>query len=314
MKILLTGSSGFLGPHVRAQLADHELVGLCRNPQHRDDVAGDLLAPASLAAAMGGVECVVHAAGGVSHDPADTALMAAVHIEGTTNVLQAARDAGVRRVVHISSSGTVAVSDRKVVLNEDSPEPLRLVKDWPYYRAKLLAEKQALAFDGPEVVVLNPTLLLGPGDLRLSSVDMVQRFLDGRVPLSPPGGVSFVDVRDVAVMVEAALTLGQPGQRYLLGALNLSFQELFERIARIAGCSPPMLPLPRSTSRALGWLPDGLRGFVADKFDIEPFELELSSHFWWLDSSKAKAELGFTPRDPTDTLADTVRDLQSREA
>ena len=313
MKLLITGASGFLGAHLMERLGrDHDVTGLCRRPGSRDRcVAGDVLDPATLTGPLEGCDVVVHAAGGVSHRPEDSDWLHEVHVGGTENVLAAALAAGVDRVIHVSSSGTVAVSEKDRVHDEDSPEPLAVIGGWPYYRAKLFAEQAALAGGA---ISINPSLLLGPGDTEMSSTGSVKLLLDGSLLVVPGGGLSFVDVRDVAEAVALAIEHGTPGERYLLGAANLSLADYYARLARIADLPAPKLTLPAVGGRMMGWLPLGVKQAVADRFGADTFELEMASHYWYLDSSKAERDLGWSPRDPGETLADTVRDLRTRTA
>lgn len=311
MKLLVTGASGFLGRHLIERLAtEHDVVGLCRRPGSADRlVAGDVLDRASLAEPMEGCDAVVHAAGAVSHRQADADWLYEVHVTGTSNVLAAAAEAGVERVVHVSTSGTVAVSEQEAVLDEASPDPLAVIARWPYYRVKRTAEKAALAAGA---VVLNPTLLLGPGDVDESSTKSVRLLLEGGLSALPKGGLSFVDVRDVADAVALALVQGTAGERYLLGAVNLTLTDYYERLARIAGVQPPWLQLPSKTRKLVSWLPDAARRAVADRFGVDEVELQMASHYWYLDNAKARRELGWAPRDPGETLTDTVVDVRAR--
>src|SRR3954454_24208851 len=114
--------------------------------------------------------------------------------------MEASRRAGVKRVVVASTSGTVALSEKSVVANEESPVPSALISRFPYYRSKLYGEQEALSHnrDGLEVVSVNPSLLLGPGDVYGSSTGDVRLFLDRAVPAVPQGGLSYVDARDAA--------------------------------------------------------------------------------------------------------------------
>jgi dihydroflavonol-4-reductase len=231
-----------------------------------------------------------------------------VHVVGTQNVLAAAREAGVRRIVHLSSSGTVAVSKDPDVRDEASPTPNDLVSQWPNYRAKLYTEQIALATKGIEVVSLNPSLLLGPGDRERRSVRVVESHLEGWLRAIPPGGLSFVDARDVAEAVASALVRGTPGRRYLLGAANWTFADFYGRIARISGIPAPSFKLPRIASRALPWL--GNMDVSEYTGGVDRWELDLACRFWYLDARRARHELGWEPRDPMDTLQDTVDDLR----
>ena len=318
MKVLVTGATGFLGRQVLKRIAAEgvpglaepvELLGLSRRAV---DIGvplrlGDILDQSSMEAAFAGVDVVVHAAGDVSHHPADALKMWDVHVRGTEYMMEAARRARVRRVVYLSSSGTIGISrDAEAVADEDSPAPMDILQQWSYYRAKCYAEKSALAVRDVEVICLNPSLLLGPGDTRGTSTRPVRYFLARRIPAVPPGGLSFVDVRDVAATVAAAVTRGQPGRRYLLGAANMTFLEFDSRIARISGMRPPM-KLPSVTRRFLEWLPEAtLPGFEDPE---ERIDIEMACYTWYIKSDRATAELGFRPRDAGVTLHDTVESV-----
>lgn len=314
MKVLVTGASGFLGRHLldRLQEAGHDVVGLARRPRSDDRiVAGDILQPETLTTAIEGCDAVIHAAGGVSHRLEDSDWLHEVHVTGTENVLAAAKAAGIERVVHVSTSGTIAVSTKDRVHDESAPEPLGIIKAWPYYRAKLFAEQAAL---DAGAVVINPTLLLGPGDVDESSTRSVRLLLEGDIPAMPPGGLSFVDVRDVADGIVLALSKGEAGTRYLLGTVNMTIAEYYERMSRIADLPAPRWKLPGATGKMVSWLPGGWKTKLADRFGVDAAELEMASHFWYLDATRAKTELGWSPRDPGETLAETIEDVRARIA
>ncbi len=314
MKVLVTGATGFLGRRLLARLdGDHDLVALVRRPVELgvETAAGDVLDKDALVQAMDGCDVVVHAAGRVSHEPADAQEMWKVHVLGTENVLAACRLAGVKRLVHISSSGTVACSeDADFVATEDSPVPLTLIGSWPYYRSKLFSEQAVLAAEDLEVISINPSLLLGPGDETGGATQTVRYFLEDKLTAIPSGGLSFVDVRDVAEAVAAAVEGDMRGRRYLLGAANMTFEAFYSRLARISNKPPVRLKMPRFTRNVLSFLPElgkdeGL-GFGAK---IPREEVVMGCHTWYVDSSRARRELGWVPRDPLETLRDTVIDL-----
>src|SRR5690606_23693563 len=146
-----------------------------------------------------------------SRDPADAEALQRLHVDGTREALAGLRQAGVRRVVLTSTSGTLAVSREPARIDDErSGDPLEFIASWPYYRTKYYAEKLALEQSSAdfEVVVINPSLLLGPGDLRESSTADVRRFLEGAFAVTPRGGLALVDVRDAAEGAVLALDQG----------------------------------------------------------------------------------------------------------
>jgi dihydroflavonol-4-reductase len=322
-RYLVTGATGFLGAHLVELLSTrgHEVVALARKApkQTRERVTvrlGDVLDHGSIKDAAAGCEGVFHCAGLVSRKPEDAEALYKVHVEGTKIALDACREAGVKRAVVASTSGVVAVSKTAEVINEDHPAPFELLARWPYYRSKLYAEKAAFDRNVPgfEVICVNPTLLLGPGDDRESSTGDVVTFLEGKVPVSPAGGLSFVDVRDAAEGMWLAMDRGKAGQRYLLSAANMTVEAFLGRLSRISGVAAPRLTLPKSI---------GLASFGAELMkraakhlpidaSIDRISAEMGQHFWYVDASKAKNELGWDARDPMETLSDTVRDLEKR--
>jgi len=323
MKVAFTGGTGFLGRHAVARLAQaHKVVSISRGgaaPDGVKGVAADVMDLPALTQALKGCDVVVHAAGWVSHDPVAAQAVYQVHVEGTRNVVAAARAANLGRMVMVSSSGTIAVSDDPGFLGtEDSPSPAPFIQTWPYYRAKLFAEQIALeaAGDDLEIVCLNPSLLLGPGDeLNGASTHAVRVFLDEGVPVAPPGGISFVDVRDVADAIVRALNAGLSERRYLLVGGNMSFKEFYDRLGRITGRSGPVAAMPGLARTALKWFPGWgrVRGIgLGVGPTISREDMELASHFWYADSGRAKAELDWTPRGPGETLDDTVADILER--
>jgi dihydroflavonol-4-reductase len=322
--VLVTGATGFIGRHTVDALlaAGHKVRALCRSdePGLVDAgavvVHGDVLDKASVAAAVAGCDVVVHGAGLVSRNVEDAGTMLRLHVNGTRHVVGAAIDAGVRRIVHLSTSGTVAVgSDPDLVHREDDPVPFEHLAKFPYYLSKWLAERAAADLvDGTrtELVTLNPSLALGPGDTRGSSTEDVRRFLKREIPIVPSGGFSFVDARDVAAAVVAALDKGRPGERYLLGAHNLTFAQFFARLEQVSGVKGPPLPLvlPKAAATWGIGLLERAAGLVGAKVPVTTLEAEMASAFWYCDARKAERELGFAPRDPMTTLLHTVQDIR----
>lgn len=323
MKYLVTGATGFLGRHLALALAaqGHHVVAMARSsvraPEHENITAvkGDILDDEALRAHTAGVDGVFHCAGRVSRDPADSTLLWETHVVGTRKVLTAAAAANVKRVVYASTSGVIAISDdADAVANEDTPAPLRYIERFAYYRSKLYAEYEAIehAKRGLDVVIVNPSLLLGPGDLHGSSTGDVKKFLDGRIPMTPAGGMAYVDARDAATGMALAMEKGVSGRRYLLNASNVTLADFFGRLARLSGTKAPTLRMAKGTT--LARLGAGLLERAAKAVGAEPpvdaVSAEMAQLFWYCDSARAEKELGWHARDPVATLADTIADLR----
>jgi dihydroflavonol-4-reductase len=211
-----------------------------------------------------------------------------------------------------SSSGTIGVSQTRRVATEEDDYPIETVGRWPYYLSKIYQEKVALeqAKRGLPVVILNPSLLLGPGDARMSSTQDIFRFLMGRIPVMPSGGISFVDVRDAARAFVAALTRGNVGERHLLGAANWEFHEFFARLGRIGHRPPPLLRLPSAVKVAAAHLMERFARQRGREPDLPAGDVEMGECWFFIDSTKAERLLGFRPRDPLETLSETVHYLR----
>ncbi len=318
-KFWVGGATGFLGQALVKQLRamGHEVVAISRGGGQVGDVtvqALDSLDPAAIESSARGCDGAFYAVGKVSRRPEDTAELHRANLEATRVALPALKAAGIARVVYASTSGTIAVgTDPERRYNEDSPTPHEIISRWPYYRSKLYAEQFALAQNGPdfEVVVVNPSLLLGPGDARGSSNGDVKKLLTGSLPALTAGGIAIVDVRDAAQGMWLAFEKGRAGQRYLISAANLRCEDFFGRLARLAGVEPPKVVLPRRPKLALAghWLYKRAVEATGATPAVDAATVDMGSHYWYCDSSRAQRELGFSPRDPQQTLRDTVEDL-----
>jgi dihydroflavonol-4-reductase len=310
VKLLVTGATGFLGSTLVPLLAQagHEVRALSRSGDGPHGIKGDVRDKDSIRAALKTCDAIYHLAGLVSRDPADARKMYELHVDGTRNLLALAKEAGVKRVVLASSSGTIGVSKTRRVAIETDNYPIETVGKWPYYLSKIYEEKIAIEANknGLPVVILNPSLLLGPGDSRLSSTQDVFRFLMGRIPVMPKGGISFVDVRDAAQAFVTALEKGVPGERHLLGAVNWEFDEFFARLGRIAHKPPPQVRLPSSIKIAAAYLMEEIAKRQHRLPDLPASDVEMGECWFFIDSSKSERLLDFAPRDPVETLNDTV--------
>jgi dihydroflavonol-4-reductase len=315
---LVTGATGFLGTHLLERLIEDgtpALRVLLRGPAPEltargvEVVSGSILDEGAVSAAVEGAGRVYHLAGKVSRNPDDGPELYKVHVQGTAILCRAAREAGVERIVLASTSGTIAVTeDGASIPDETFPPPLRFIGKWPYYTSKLFQEETARreSMGGPELVIVNPSLLLGPGDKKLSSTEDVLKFLASDIPVIPPGGVNFVDVRDAADAFIAAMSRGRPGERYLLGGPNWTFETFFQKLSRLSGVKAPWLKLPERVYSLTGKAVEALYQQWDRTPPVDRVSVEMGARFWWLDASKAEREIGFRASDPYETLYDTV--------
>lgn len=322
MPTLITGGTGFLGRHLVAKLLDRgeDVRVLTRSfdlelaDQGADIVEGSLTDPQDVRRAVDGVDRVYHLAGKVERDRSRAHRMYDLHVEGTRRLLGALVDQDVDKIVYASTSGTVGVSkDSDFVATDDSPTVERLVRQWPYYLSKIYAERVCEKFIADQdmpIVMMRPTLLLGPGDRNQSSTGDVVKFMQKKIPATMPGGMSFVDVRDVADAFIAAMDEADPGQTYLLGAANLPVSDFFKRLEDITGIARPKLPVPGKAAVVGARLLDRTLKAFGKKADVDPVSVEMAQYFWYIDSTKARDELDWQPRAANETLRDTVRWIQ----
>lgn len=319
---LVTGGTGFLGRHLLRELIEagtpHLRVMSTAAPGWLRDLnvevlEGSVTRREDVEQAVSGVADIYHLAGRVSRDPEDAHEMYELHVEGTRVLCDAARAAGVGTVVLGSTSGTIAVTDRgDTIPDETWPPPVDIISRWPYYASKYYQERAATeSFSGSgRLVIMNPSLLLGPGDDRLSSTGVVLDFMARKISATPSGGLSFVDVRDAARAFVSAMKRGRHGERYLLGSVNYTFRNFFGRLERLTKVSAPRFTLPSKIAVGGAQVVDALFRKLSFPSPVEPTAVEMAEFFWYLNAGKAARELGFAPRDPAETLQDTIRYLR----
>jgi dihydroflavonol-4-reductase len=323
VNVLVTGATGFLGAAVVPRLveAGHRVRMVGRSPpgtplrELGEFRALDLEQPAGVRAALAGIDALMHLAGRVSFDARDGRAMYRLHVEATRGLLEEIRaSGGIGRLVLASTSGTTAVSRTERTGTEEDTAPLDVIGRWPYYLSKVYEERLTTDFCRQHripLVVCNPSLLLGPGDERLSSTWTVVKFLQGDLAAMPRGGMSFVDVRDAADAFVAALTRGDVYGKHLMG-VNMSMAEFFQRLERLSGVAAPRLRLPSRMNVLGAQLLERWAKARGHEPTVDAASVDIAEHWFWVDSSKAERELGFRARDPHQTLLDTVTDLVER--
>jgi dihydroflavonol-4-reductase len=314
---LVTGATGFVGSHVTRALVERgddvrvtvragssleALDGL-----DVDTARAQLGDRAALRRALRGVDRVFHVAG-TTNVRASPAELSRVNVEGTRTVMEEALHAGVERVVHTSSIGAVGPAAPGGAVDERSPFPPGL--GVPYADSKHAAETEALrvAAHGLPVVIVCPAHVFGRGDLRPTSTGVVRRFLLRRIPAYVPGAINVVDAQDVAAGHLLADERGVPGERYILGTRNYTWERLFSELQRITGIEGPALELPVGLALALAQA----AALGPLKPPVSAAEIRAAGHWWTCKSAKARRELGWTTRPHEDTIEETVAWWQER--
>ncbi len=316
MKALVTGGTGFVGSHIARVLnaAGHSVRVLHRPSSKLDalegveyeSVLGDVLDSVPLKAACEDCEWVFHTAAVAHYWRANVKHMYEVNVEGTRQVLDAAREAGVKRVIFTSSAAAVGPRADGKPANEDDPFSLP-PKHFPYGHSKWLAEevvREAVA-NGQEVVTLNPTIIMGPGDLNMISgsfITQVKRF--GALAAVTSGGMMVTDVRDVARWHLMAAEKGQNGQRYLLGTQNYPYTQWMRMIAEVVGVSPSRIFAPDFIVPFAASVIDFAR-MIGIKTPIDANQARLGARKMYFDCTKAWNELGRPQIDMLQSLRDT---------
>ena len=319
MRALVTGGTGFIGSHLVDVLArgGAEVSAFAHRPppdgtlpDAAEFIQGDILDLHDVRRAVERSEVIFHLAGMYSYARSEVALMHEVNVRGTAVLLDAAARGKRRRVVHTSSCATCGPIPGRAATELDLPPHRELVV--PYKRSKLEGERLALraAREGAEVIVVNPTVPVGPGDRRPTPTGkMVADVVHGRARGYLARSVlNVVAVEDVAHGHIDAFERGRPGERYLLGGDNMPVREVFAVIARAVGRPAPRLPVPWSAAYAAARLASAalrLGGREPELLVLDEVRAGRLPHAF--DDSKARAELGYVSRAAAGALAEAAR-------
>ncbi len=321
MLAAITGASGLVGGNLAVALANAgHTVRATKRANSRvkqleavpiEWVDADLDDRASLARAFAGADAVFHCAALVSVRKKPTAALIKTNVDGTRNVLDAVREAGVKRLVHCSTVAAIGLSDDGRPCDETAPWNFaeRGMDDGyatTKYQSQRLVEDAVRA--GMDAVIVNPTFMFGPYDARPSSGELIVQIAKRKVPGWSDGGNNFVDVRDVVRGMILAWEKGRAGERYILGGHNTRYRDILNTIARIVGVPPPRWRIPRSLATIGGWFGD-VREWLTDgdpRLNTMTVRYAYSREFQF-SSDKAVRELGYTisPIEPaiTDAVA-----------
>lgn len=326
MTTLVTGATGHLGANlVRALLARGEKVRVFVRP-HTPQTAvdgldverapGDLRNRASIRAALDGIEKIYHTAAFVSIRDGDRQELFDVNVLGTRKLMQEARRAGVRRVVHTSSFGAVGINPHGASDESWSVSPFELASD--YERTKAVSEHDVLqeALRGLDVSIVNPAAIVGPWDFRPSLVGRtILDFAHGRMPAYVPGAFDFVPSQDVVQGLLLAMEHGARGERYLVTGEYHSLKQILTWLHELTGAPMPRLAIPPRFMQQVARIKDPIekRFFPAKAPRFNYHSIRLLNSGKRGDSSRIQRELGLQPTSTRQAFADAVDWFRDRK-
>jgi nucleoside-diphosphate-sugar epimerase len=321
MKILVTGGSGHLGANLlRRLLADgkHEIRALARTGSNNraldgldlERVAGDLRDLDAMRRATRGVERIYHCAAQISTVEGSEQELFDCNVVGTKNLLQAARESGVKRVVVTGSFS--AVGHRHDGVPSDERVPFNpFDKVLPYEKSKQAVELECLraVVDGLDVVIATSCAILGPADFKPSRMGALLRdFANGRMRAYIPGGFEFVSARDIVEGHRLAMERGRTGHKYIISSGFHTIDQLMEMYERVTGRGRPIrLPaeLMAVVAEATQWV--GSTFFPSRPQRLTPGAVRILRMQRHADTSKAQRELGFEPTPLEDAIAEAYQ-------
>jgi dihydroflavonol-4-reductase len=306
MLAFITGATGFVGSHVAramaAQGADLRLLvrssSDLRNIEElrAEKAVGDLRDPASLKKAVAGCDVVFHVAADYRLWVRDPDEMYRSNVDGTRAILEAARDAKVRRVIYTSSVATIGFQSNGHLANEDSPVSVANMIG-PYKRSKFMAEELAIEAgkSGMDVVVVNPTTPVGERDIKPTPTGrIVVDFLKKKFPAYVDTGLNLVDITECARGHVAALEKGKSGERYILGGENLTLKQILDKLAAITGLPSPTIKVPYVVALATGVVDQVVTGYIRNRAPRATIDaVRMGRKKMFVASSKAERDLGW---------------------
>jgi dihydroflavonol-4-reductase len=317
MRAFVTGGTGFIGSHlVRSLLqSKYQVTALVRGNSNLgnlqglaiDIVQGDLK-DSNIWEQMQGCEYLFHVAAHYSLWQKDRDLLYFNNVEGTRNILAAAKKAGIQRTVYTSSVAAIGVGKPGEIVDETHQSPVeKLVGD--YKKSKFLAEQVAIeaANKGQDIVIVNPSSPIGAFDIKPTPTgDIILRFLRREMPAYVDTGLNFIDVRDVAIGHLLALQKGKSGDRYILGNQNLTLKQLLEQLAQITNLPAPQTSIPVWIPLTVAWIDEKILAPLGKTPSVPIDGVRMAQQPMYYDASKAIRELGL-PQSPLNVaLKDAV--------
>ena len=324
MKALVTGATGFVGAAVARTLsaAGWQVRVLVRPGSDRGNLQplaaevaeGDLNDLGSLERALEDCEALFHVAADYRLGARDPKPLYLTNVEGTRNILSAARTVGVKRTVYTSSVATIGIPPDGTPGEECTPVELGNMIGH-YKRSKYLAEEVAreAARTGLSVVIVNPSTPVGPGDIKPTPTgQLVLDAASGRMPAYVDTGLNIVHVDDVAAGHLLAFERGTTGERYILGGEDMTLQTILAQIARLVGRKPPRIRLPYAAVLPVAYIAEAFAKVSGRSGRVTLEGVRMSRKRMFFSSAKAVRELGYRWRPPLEAFEDAVRWFRER--
>ncbi|MBP9021305.1 MAG: NAD-dependent epimerase/dehydratase family protein [Syntrophobacterales bacterium] len=319
MKTLITGATGFVGSAVLRKLVSvgHDVRALVRPQSDRRNllelpieiVHGDLRDRSSLEKAVKGCSVLFHVAADYRFWVPRPDELYEVNVTGSRNIVLAAADAGVERIVYTSSVAVLGSNKDESPADEETPVTLAHMIGH-YKRSKFLAEaeiRELVKSRGLPVVIVNPSTVVGPRDIKPTpSGRMIIDAASGRMPAYVDTGLNFVHVEDVAEGHLLALERGRVGERYILGGANLTLKEALSEIASIAGRKPPRIRLPHNLVLVVAAIAEAWSKVSGKEPWVNLTSVRLARKKMYFSTEKAQRELGYRPRSIRDAFHDAI--------
>jgi len=320
LKILLTGATGFVGAAIlrRLDLDNANVKVLIREDSNRlnlegqkvDVCIGDLLDSKSLDTAIKGCDVLIHTAADYRIWVPNPSEIIESNVKGTKNIMAAAINAGVSRIIYTSSVAALGSSSRPGGTTEDTPSTIE-EKIGPYKKSKFLAEMEVLKMHkkfGLPVIIVNPSAPIGPRDIKPTPTgQLVVRAASGKIPGYVDSGLNVVHVDDVADGHLLAMQRGKEGERYILGGENLTLLQILTIIADISGRKPPNIKIPHGLALSIAYISEIWARCISGS---EPFatidSVKMAQKPMFYNSQKAITELGYKTRPIKQAFVDAV--------
>jgi farnesol dehydrogenase len=321
MKVFVSGATGFIGIQLVKRLIEdgHAVHALYRSESKADLIRlpgvslfkGDILDRGSLDRALAGCEQAYHTAAFAGVWAKDRDLVFRLNVDGALNVVESAGRQGIRRVVLTSTAGILGPSEKEA-LHESSPPPKSFFTD--YEASKYMLEQKLLGRSegNPEVVIVNPTRVYGPGYLSESNgvTRMIKQYVEGTWKFIPGNGQSsgnYVHVEDVVSGHLLAMEKGLPGERYILGGENISYLEFFACVREASGIRKRLFKIPLWIMLTAAGLMKFFSVLSGQPPLIVPNLVRKFNHNWIFSSEKARSDLGYRPMDANSGIRNTVQ-------